>query len=118
MIFYDQDDFFVSNVNRTIQYYIDNWCYKGSCSFEWIEYYPDCGMKSNVAKNGNLTSLLVSNTHKITHLSKCLHKLSAVIEIGIHDVQEMVKGYRSVKVPRDIGYVAHLRKWRRPQTHC
>lgn len=116
MIFTDQDDFFVPLVpgKRTLHHYIDNWCYKGSCSFDWIEYYPDCGMKGESAPDGNLTSLLVSHKHKKTPYKKCLHRLSAIVEIGIHDARDVLTGYHAVDVPGNMAYVAHVRQSRRP----
>ena len=120
MLFNDQDDFFIPRnpFYKTLHYYIDNWCHLGSCSFKWIEYYPDCGMKHAITNNdGNLTMLLLSNVHKEIHPKKCLHKVGAVVEIGIHEAREMIVGYKSVTVPVNIAYVAHLRKWRKP-TKC
>ena len=117
MLFNDQDDFFIPCVPmyKTLHHYIDRWCIKGSCAFEWIEYYPSCGMKHNSTGNGNLTMLLTSDTHKVTHLKKCLHRLAAVVEVGVHEVRELLPGFKSVKVPPSIAYMAHLRMWRRPR---
>ena len=116
MLFADQDDFFMPLISgqKTLHYYIDNWCYKGSCVFEWIEFYPDCGMKSESRLDGNITSLLISSVHKRLPFRKCLHKLSAIVEVGIHDTREKMSGYEAVEVPRDIAYVAHVRQFRGP----
>ena len=116
MIFTDQDDFFVPLIpgEKKLHHYIDRWCYKGSCAFDWIEYYPDCGMKQTSAPDGNLTSLLVSDIRNKTPYKKCLHRLSAMIEIGIHDAREVLNGYHAVEVPGDVAYVAHVRQSRRP----
>lgn len=116
MIFTDQDDFFTPLVPgaSTLHYYIDNWCYMGSCSFNWIEYYPDCGMKKETAPDGNVTSLLLSDKRKWTPYKKCLHRLSAIVDIGIHDARDFLRGYHAVDVPSDKAYVAHVREARLP----
>ena len=116
MLFADYDDFFIPLVSqqKNLHYYIDNWCYKGSCIFEWIEFYPDCGMRSESRPDGNITSLLTSNVHKRLPFRKCLHRLSAIVEVGIHDTREKMSGYEAVAVGRDIAYVAHIRQLRGP----
>ena len=120
MLFADQDDFFIPLVpgQKTLHYYIDNWCYKGSCLFKWIEYYPDCGMKPESRADGNITMLLTSSVHKAVPFDKCLHRLSTTIEIGIHDPREMIAGHEAVSVPSQVAYVAHVRRYRRPHMGC
>lgn len=117
MFFADQDDFFVPLVpgKTTLNSYVNEWCFKSSCAFEWIEYYPDCGMQKEETSDGNLTMMLKSNVHKRTHMTKCLHYLPATTEIGIHDARELTSGLREIRVPRHIAYVAHLRKFRKPK---
>ena len=116
MLFMDQDDFFIPVVSnqKTIHYYIDNWCYRGSCLFKWIEYYPDCGMSPESRSDGNITRLLTSSVHKSLPFDKCLHKMASTIEVGIHDPREMMAGHHSVPVPSHVAYVAHVRTHRRP----
>ena len=116
MLFADQDDFFVPLVpnNASLRYYIDRWCHKGSCAFDWVEMYPDCGMISSDRADGNLTALLTSGKKKNTTLKKCIHRLQAVVEVGIHDARELAPGFVAVDVPGYEGYMAHLRKYRIP----
>ena len=116
MIFANQYDFFVPLVpgKNTLHHYIDNWCYEGSCSFDWIEYYPECGMRGKDATDGNFTRLLLSDKHKKTPYKKCLHRLSAIVEIGIHDARDVIVGYHAVEVPGNVAYVAHVREARLP----
>ena len=120
MFFTDQDDFFISLVpdHKTLHHYIDTWCYRGSCLFKWIEYYPDCGMKSESRADGNITTLLTSSVHKAVPFDKCLHKLSTILEIGIHDPRETMAGHEIVSVPSHVAYVAHVRQDRRPHMGC
>ena len=120
MFFADRDDFFipVMSSQKTVHYYIDNWCYRGSCLFKWIEYYPDCGMKRESRTDGNITRLLTSSVHKSLPFDKCLHKLSSTVEIGIHDPREMMAGHEAVSVPSHVAYVAHVRTHRRPPMGC
>lgn len=107
MFLADQDDFFVPLVanQSTLHYYIDNWCYKGACSFHWRHCYldPDC-----IPKDGdyNISSWLepFANFNKER---KTLYKLSTLVEAGIHDPVEMLSGSRTVTVPKDIAYVAN-----------
>ena len=107
----DQDDFFIPLVpNMTLRYYIDGWCInRGSCAFHWFEYNTGCGMKDGPAVDGNLTTLLVSSEYTERVSSKCIHKLSAVKEVGVHRAREYMNGYGEVKIPKEVAYVAHLR---------
>ena len=107
----DQDDFFIPLVpNVTLRYYIDGWCInRGSCAFHWFEYNPGCGMKDGPAVNGNLTTLLVSSEYTERVSSKCIQKLSAVKEVGVHRARMYVNGYCEVKISKEVAYVAHLR---------
>lgn len=116
MFFADQDDFFVPlhSYPFPLKYYVDRWCSKGSCAFDWVEMYPDCGMKNGDRADGNLTALLVSDQQKKMPFKKCIHRLQAAIEVGIHDARELVPGFEAVEVPAREGYVAHLRKHRLP----
>ena len=116
VIFTDQDEYFVPLVpgKITLHYYIDNWCYKGSCMFERVEYYPDCGLRQEYAPDGNLTSLLISKKCTKGPDKKSLHRSSAIIEVGIHYVRELMTGYQKVRVPENMAYVAHLRQFRLP----
>lgn len=116
MYFSDQDDFFVPLAPNalSLEYYVDRWCHRGSCAFDWVEMYPECGMHISERPDGNLTALLLSPRQKTTPFKKCVHRLSAAVEVGIHDARELVPGFEAVEVPAREGYVAHLRKYRLP----
>ena len=108
----DVDDFFVPLVQGRpkLSYYIKKWCRQGSCTFQWTEFYPDCGLKDNVSKDGNVTSLLTSSVHRDRIEGKSLHKLSAILDAGIHRPATLMDGYTKSMVPRNKAYVAHIRK--------
>ena len=118
----DQDDFFVPlNPNRTsLHWYIDNWCQEGACVFDWVEYYPDCGLTKNNGgiPPGNLTSRLVLQSHKWLPFKKSLYRVLDTIEVGIHDPREMMPRTGGKTVPDNQAYVAHLRAFRRPPNGC
>ena len=112
----DVDDFFVPLVigQPNLSYYARNWCHQGSCIFQWIEFYPDCGLKSNMSEDGNITSLLLSSVHRKRIEGKSLHRLSAIVDAGIHRAAVLMAGYQKTRIPRDKAYVAHIRKGRVP----
>lgn len=122
MIITDQDDFFVPRYQerQTLNSYVKQWCPTGACIFEWIEYYPDCGLTQDEGSPpGNLTSRLTSKASKRLPYTKSLYRLSDTVEVGIHDPREMVPGTSGVSVPSNQAYVAHLRAGRYPQHgHC
>ena len=91
----DQDDFFIPLVpNVTLRYYIDGWCInRGSYAFHWFQYNTGCGMKDGPAVDGNLTTLLVSSEYTERVSTKCIHKLSAVKEVGVHRARKYMNGY-------------------------
>ena len=112
----DIDDFFVPLVKDQpkLSYYARNWCHQGSCIFQWTEFYPDCGLKGNSSEDGNMTSLLLSSVHRERIEGKSLHRLSAILDAGIHRAAVLMAGYQKTRVPRDKAYVAHIRKGRVP----
>ncbi len=121
MMMADQDDFFVPlQPNRTsLHWYIKQWCPSGACVFDWIEYYPDCGLKNSVGvPPGNLTSLLVSKSRKWLPYKKSLYRLSDTIEVAVHDPRVMMPRTGGKSVPGSQAYVAHLRAHRQPPNKC
>ena len=52
---------------------------------------------------------MVSSDYIERSVTKSIHKLSAVREVGIHKGWEYVNGYGAVKVPKEVAYFAHLR---------
>ena len=122
----DTDDFFVpmNPSEKKLHYYADKWCSdSASCAFSWIEYYPDCGLKGEPGTDGNVTAVLNSSVHLERKVGKSLHRLSLVMDIGIHQAEYAVLKNRTlpltyhhgiVKIPSDEAYVAHNRKNKPP----
>ena len=71
-------------------------------------------MKPGIRPDGNIASVLTSSVHKRLPFRKCLHRLSAIVEVGIHDTREKMSGYEVVNVAPDIAYVVHVRQFRDP----
>lgn len=114
----DQDDFFIPRVSdqQTVQYYIKSLCPRGSCVFEWHEYYPDCGMESTAHSDGNLTQSLTSAMFKKRSHTKSIHTLSGILDAGPHAALRYMGGYDKPKsIPDNMAYVAHLRIGRKPE---
>ena len=116
----DVDEFFtprVINENR-IQYYVRRCCGNscGSCHFHEYMYYPDCGLKGKVGKDGNITAQLVSYAYRDQAAEgKSFHRSSAIVDTGCQMGLEHMKGYRSVEFPMQLAYVAHVRKGLKPR---
>ena len=116
-LLYDTDDFFVPTVpgETNIHYYVQKiFNYRttiGSAMFTWSLHNPDCGLTQDPStiKDGNITRYLVTYNHWDEYY-KALHKLSAVKDIGIHEPMALYSGYIKQKVPKSLGYVAHIRK--------
>lgn len=109
----DTDDFFIPRVpgQKDLHYYVKYWCrHSGSCKFPWIQYYPDCGLKHKVDVNGNVTDALLSSVHSKQKVRKSLHKLSAILDTGVHHAWKLMKGYETRVVPAEKAYIAHIRK--------
>ena len=112
----DADEFFTPRVvNETeIHYYVKRCCSAklcGSCHFHELMYYPDCGLKGKAGDDGNITRQLVSYNyfHEI-HEGKSAHRSAAIIEAGCQRGYELTQGYKFVDFPRQLAYVAHIRK--------
>ena len=90
-----------------IHYYAEKWCSKGSCVFKLIQYFYDCGI-SDVGADGNVTAHLLSNKHFDRREGKSGHKISAVVDIGIHLAFGILPGYDRVKIPPKKAYWAHI----------
>ena len=117
----DTDDFFVpiGPSEKGLHHYVNNWCKnKASCALSWIEYYPDCGLNGE-ADDGNVTKLLKSFVSTNRNVGKSIHKLSAVIDTGIHLAEAGIKDGKTyelkyhqdiAKIPSNLAYVAHIKK--------
>lgn len=117
----DTDDFFIPRVpgQKGLHYYINKWCPRsGSCEFDWIDYYPDCGLKGDPGEDGNITSLLVSNARHLSHVPKSLHSPESVLDVGIHVPNKFVDDKWNVGyVSQSMAYVAHIRTGKMPPSY-
>ena len=115
----DTDDFFVPAVSGEpkLPYYIQKYkCYKGTYTFRWMYFYPDCGMEGEVPRDGNITKQLVSNQYS-NHSQKSLHYLPHTLDVNVHTRGHMLKLY-SIYIPKEVAYVAHMRKGMKPTNGC
>ena len=115
----DSDDHFIPLVpgQMTLDYYIKKYCTVGACTFQWIEYYPDCGMDwTKLGPHGNVTNTLLSKTsYRYSRKTrKPLYMIAATLDVGTHSPQVLMKGYKTKLVPSDAGYVAHIRRNKHP----
>lgn len=113
----DSDDFFNPVLkDHQIHFYVKNYCHEnsiGSCAFKWVLYYPDCGLKSGPIEDGNVTSRLKSSKADVLIYTKSLHKTSALLDATFHYAAALMLGYKTVFVPMDVAYVAHVRhRWK------
>jgi len=117
----DLDDFFTPLLeDHQIHFYVENYCHEnliGSCKFNWIQYYPDCGLKTGPIEDGNVTSRLNSFQSEAQNLPKSLHRISALLDTTFHYAETLMPGYRTVLVPIEVAYVAHIRK-NAPRKKC
>ena len=90
-----------------IHYYAEKWCSVGSCVFNWIQYFRDCGI-DKVGPDGNVTAHLLSHKSFRRVEGKSGHRLSAVVDIGIHQVSVHLPGYNKGVVPLKAAYWAHV----------
>ena len=90
-----------------IQYYAEKWCSVGTCTFDLIQYFRDCGI-DEVGPDGNVTAHLLSNKSFKRPEGKSGHNLLAVSDIGIHRAMVLLPGYDPGVVPRKAAYWAHV----------
>ena len=117
--FVDSDDHFIplDPNQKKLDYYIKHYCTGGACTFQWKEYFPDCGQDwSRLGPHGNVTNTLLSHMHTnhISKRGKSIYRISAALDAGIHTPKQLMEGYKSQIVPSNVSYVAHLRKNRAP----
>ena len=126
----DTDDFFNPRIpeKTNLKDYILTWCYGdfiGSCIFKWVYYYPgECGLNDERIDDGNVTRALRSYVRGKAGF-KSLHMTSALLDASFHDATCrlaphacLMPGYKVVKVPLNIAYVAHLRMNAKPPSKC
>ena len=98
---------FLAPSDQSIHYYVEKWCWEGSCVFKLIHYFYECGI-SEVGPDGNVTAHLVSKKHFLRTEGKSGHKLKAVLDIGVHQSTLLMPGYNKVIVPLEDIYLAHI----------
>ena len=117
----DSDDFFVPAVSGEpkLIYYIQKYnSYKGTYTFRWMYFYPDCGMSTDVPEDGNITKQLISKQYW-EHSRKSLHYLPNTLDVNIHTRGRMMHSYLyTVYIPKEVAYVAHMRKGLKPNNGC
>ena len=116
IIMLDTDDFLTLRKPDEVKlhYYIDTFCRGkgvGSCRYRWVEYFPDVFGFSNVSTaDGNITRSLRNYSHFNQGNPKSLHRTTVLIDTATHYAFLMMPGFKSVDVPINVAYVAHLRK--------
>ena len=112
----DTDDFFNPVTSKKkLKEYIKEYCYKkpvGSCRFDWIRYYPDCGMNGSIGPNGNVTAHLKIMTETPERNFKSVHSTKAILDASFHDARCracLAPGYRMISIPRSVAYISHMR---------
>ena len=121
MFMLDTDDFFVPAVSGEpkVSYYIQKYhSYTETYTFDWVHFYPDCGMKGEVPDDGNITKQLVSK-QCWNHIRKSLHYLPHTLDVNVHTRGRMLySDLYSIYIPKKVAYVAHMRKGRKPKNGC
>ena len=113
----DTDDFVTPRTNTTLQHCLDNLFVEkvGSIRLRWVRYYePKCGLNltGNLTSHnvGNLTQYMNISSASLSRNVKSVHKLSSTLEAKVHEVGELVPGYRWIIAPESVIYTAHLKK--------
>lgn len=109
---HDADDFFVPLIpGAKLDYYIDQYCPKGTCSFPWEQIDPpNSGLTGTVGSDGNVTDKVVAKHSRITRVAnKCIHRLEDTFEVGIHEAAMYVKCCMTTYIPSTVAYVCHVR---------
>ena len=121
MFMLDTDDFFVPAVSGEpkVPYYIQKYySYTETYTFDWVHFYPDCGMKGELPDDGNITKQLVSK-QCWDHIRKSLHYLPHSLDVNVHTRGRMLHSdLKSIYIPKKVAYVAHVRKGRKPKNGC
>ena len=120
----DTDDFFTSTIGKG--FYVHNVLKRifsnpkvGSSSLDWLRYVqPPEGFNppEHEIKDGNLTryvdtSMPEQDGPQKYRLTKSVNRLSAMIELGIHQSTMFLSGkFHRSSTPRKVAYMAHIRK--------
>ena len=94
--FVDSDDHFIplDPKQKKLDYYIKRYCTGGACTFQWTQYFPDCGQDwSRLGPDGKVTNTLLSHAHKY-HISKrgeSIYRISVALDAGIHTPKQLME---------------------------
>ena len=114
----DTDDFFTP-INEDVHDILNKVFHQsyrvGSSTLDWLRYIePREGLDppESEIKDGNLTRYVdTSSPERDGELTKSMYKLSAMIELGIHQSEEYVsKGFHRSVTPQNLAYMAHIKK--------
>jgi hypothetical protein len=114
-LFLDADDFFNPTVpnERDIHYYFPKLFSNkniGSVEFQW--HQMKCApVRSKVKEtpNGNLTNILTGHEWTLRSARKSANRLSSVLLMAVHNVDNLLQGYHRVRSDGKLAYVAHNR---------
>lgn len=118
----DTDDFFTPvSTQKLLHYYVDRFCHKnstcGALNMRWVQRHLECGLKERVPLDGNVTSVLASETmhtldvnNKVNY--KTVHRTSFVTDIQVHKHGNILPGFDHVSLPMTEAYVSHVREHR------
>ncbi len=114
----DTDDFFVPRIPGKTQLkdYILKLCFSkpaASCQFDWIWYFPSCGLTGDIT-DGNVTDHLKTKRISKGHFKnyKSVHNTKVFLDSSFHDARCsncLAPGYSMVYVSSNVAYVAHNR---------
>jgi len=119
----DTDDFFIPQDSpKMLKDFISQFCSAdetGSCSLQWLQLYPDCGMERRSSQDGNITALLKIKHTTITGKYKSIHTTRALLDASFHDAscdQCLLPGFDIVMIPSHLAYIGHVRKLHKNST--
>ena len=112
----DTDDFLIPSggqIHQILQDIFNPNPRVGSTRLTWIRYFEPTGgfnFTEDTIADGNLTRYVNISLSKDEHNYKSIHKLSAISEVGVHLVSEQMKGYKWIRAPNNVLYMAHIKK--------
>ena len=109
---HDADDFFVPLIaGAKLNYYVNTYCTKGTCSFQWEEITPPySGLTGMIGRDGNVTDKVAAkHSRKTREANKCIHRLEDTFEVGIHGPAMDILCCMTTYVPATAAYVSHIR---------
>ena len=109
---HDADDFFVPLIpGAKLDYYVNKYCTKRTCSFQWEEITPpNSGLTGMIGRDGNVTDKVAAkHSRKTREANKCIHRLEDTFEVGIHGPAMDILCCMTTYVPTTAAYVSHIR---------